>query len=394
MVIHNEAWYRREKAFVEMSWEKIRAMLGNALRENSEALFRIKDGQGNPVRFQIDQVDPYDRSKDMLVFLANVPGNSTATYYITDEVTGKEEKASDNAKIHSRSPQHWDFILQNGIVELSVHRGRTPFGYLAGSAFSVKLLDGDVEITDPFGMRAPEYARRAMQIERIFTKLPWNPDSETEWYFADCDYEYVNSGGGSLRSFLTLRAPFFIEYENPVRSGPGKVITYLTCFLYRLISLYVGKDYVREDIWVEAEKYRKVFKNAKEELLEEGSMRVPLSFRASFSMSIPGLRGSGVDFRKMHICPDWFAVGNDYPPHPGIGFASNAHVNMVHDPEIGNYFCTWDLTPTWYVRCLHQFMGGRNVTGTGQEHNFGHVVGSNWYDAIYAPLWGEIVSQT
>ena len=61
MVIHNEAWYRREKAFVEMSWEKIRAMLGNALRENSEALFRIKDGQGNPVRFQIDQVDPYDR---------------------------------------------------------------------------------------------------------------------------------------------------------------------------------------------------------------------------------------------------------------------------------------------------------------------------------------------
>ena len=454
IVVHNndEAWHNR-KAPVEMSLAKIKAKYH--LKEWDITRLQVLDTQGEPVQFQIDQVDLDDPTKDILVFTAEVPEKSSN--YLLSETKYrplKEEKTvskimpiqkemfsidtgaendlneniipenlkdrfktkgfplSDNATVTKEKENKWvisdkertyiirreegelniyeiwDFKLENDKIELQFHRGRTPLGYLAGSTFNMKIKGG-ADLMKPFGDEydAPEWMKKLMQIEEIWVSLPWNPAKEQHWYLANQDYEYVNSGEGPIRCFLTLRSNFKMEFENPLRSGPGKIITRYDCYLYRIISLYSGKDYINEDIYAEAKKYTLIHEvdGKSFEIKKVDDINLPLNFRTRFLMFVPGLRSHDTNFEKIHPLPDWFAVGNDSFPHPGIGFASNCHIESLS--SFGDSF-RWAISPTWHVRCLHQFMEGKNTPIKGEKHDFGHVVGSNWYDAIYTPLWG------
>jgi hypothetical protein len=259
---------------------------------------------------------------------------------------------------------------------------------MAGSVYSAKMTGG-TEISNPYQIPVMEWSKRLMQVERAFIKLPWDPAAEIDWYFGDEDYEYVNSGEGPARSFLTIRAPFQIVFEHPVRSGPGRIITRFNCYLYRIISLYPQKDYVCEDVQAEINSYEKAFVGKEQLTLDNGNMFSQLCIALRTYMYVPGLRGQGLDFKRINTCRNWFAVGNNAFPHPGIGFASNVSISSLYD--MGDYYCRWDLSPTWHIRCMHQFMEGKNVPKIGDDYDFGHVVGSNWYDVIYTPLWGELV---
>jgi len=386
VIVHNESQYWRLSP-VEMSWAKISAKWQSQFGESLEQC-QVLDSNGKPTLHQIDRVDINDPTKDMLVFLADVQERSTAMYSISRIDSDETEEIEQKATIRFLQPEEkWDAELSNSEIKMLFHRGRTPSGHMAGSAYSLETSTG-INLTNPYNL--PVLGKRLMQLEKIFIKTPWDPYSEAEWYFADCDYEYVNSSEGPLRCFLTVKAPFYMIYDNPVRSGPGKIITRLNCFLYRVISLYSCRDYVCEDIYAEAKGFRKsIVVNGTELLLDEGINSLDLSFVARFHMVVPGLRGYDRDFKMIYVCPDWFSVGNNSFPHPGIGFASNVHVTQPKD--LGDLHWNWDLYPTWHIRCLHQFMYGKNTPEKEGIYDFGDVVGKRWYDVIYTPLWGEMM---
>jgi len=396
--VHNGAWYRKV-APVEISLAKLKAKLKGLSIDRLEIK---KDGKIIP--FQIDRLDQNDSLKDVLVFMADVPGYSSTDYYLHEADLKQEVDKNIAVKVLPKQKEKWDFELKNNSIEVKFHRGRTPMGDCAGSAYYVKI-EGGAELTNPFGVIMPEGYKRVMWLDRIWVAKPWNPPISRqdwyqpvyEWYVGNKDYEYVNSGEGPVRGFLTLRAPlqyensYKLEIENPIHSGPGKALTSYDCYLYRILTLYSDKYYVHEEIYVEAKKFR-IKINGEE--IKSGEISIPIAFSSRFKTFVPGLYGYGPDFRqiwKKDIIPDWFAFGNNSFPHPRIGFASNVHVeNYFFDP-ISNYG-QWDLSPSWHVRCIHQFMEGKNVPPKDrQEYNFEHVAGSNWYDAIYTPLWGEIV---
>jgi hypothetical protein len=226
-----------------------------------------------------------------------------------------------------------------------------------------------------------------------------------EWYLADRNYEYVTSGEGPIRKFLTLKSPFIMDFENNLSSGPGKITERYFCNLYRIISLYSGvhklndKDYfsdryyINEEIYAEAYNHKTIYtghKKNEENLFrfDETRFKLPLFFRPRFSTYIPGLLSINpnpeISYPNAIHPRGWFAIGNNTPPCPGFGFACNCHVEKV-----STFYdqISWDVSPTWHLRCLHQFMDRTNTPGNQNDYDFGEVIGSNWFYEIYKPLW-------
>jgi hypothetical protein len=143
----------------------------------------------------------------------------------------------------------------------------------------------------------------------------------------------------------------------------------------------------------EAHNYSYTFKNTESRItLNRGKaehIKLPLNFRCKFFTYIPGI----IDEKYEIIYPDtssadkgWFAVGTQSPPRPGFGFACNCCLQKLELGSNGRDF-KWEVSRTWHLRCLHQVMDETN-TNVENEHNFGHVIGSNWFNEIYKTLWG------
>jgi hypothetical protein len=241
--IHNEAWHKKV-APVEISFAKIKAKLPDL----SIDLLEINDEGGEIIPSQIDRLDPTDSTKDVLIFMAEVPGDSFTDYYLCEADSKKKVDKSSAGRVIPLQEEKLDFELKNNCIEMKFHRGRTQVGHSAGSAYYIKIKEG-AELTNPFGPIVVPKFKRAIWLERIWVAKPWNPPINRqdwfqpiyEWYVGDIDYEYVNAGEGPVRCFLTLRAPlqlpdeklYALDFENPIPSGSGKALTTYDCYLYR-----------------------------------------------------------------------------------------------------------------------------------------------------------------
>ena len=307
----------------------------------------------------------------------------------------KPEKTNSIQKGDARiipSNENWDFKIKNKDIEVHFHRGRIPNRDMAGSAYFVKIRGGS-EVTCPFGTdhQLQEDDKRLMQIKEIWVSKPWNPGEYHQVKDIDQkDYEYVNSGEGPVRCFLTIRSKFELDYEMPLRSGPNSIWIKYQCYLYRIISLFsgkyceIGRYHINEELYVEAKNYRLMC-----DIEEEKSFDtyMPLNFKVRFYMYIPRIMTrSKSDYRSLHLIPDAIVIGNIIEPNPAVGFASSCHIENISSKAYGNSV-SWYTSPTWHQKCIHIFIDKNNLDRSNPD--MFHIVGSDWYNDIYTPLWGS-----
>jgi len=391
-------WRTKRDAVVEINLAKIRCKynLGDSwpFKNDVNPGIKVVDSSDNSIPFQIDRIDPHDSSRDMLLFNAHI-NEINSEYYIME---GSTDKTKLNVSIKAIDENNYYFEMENNLIKFKF-RLDPWLGTFGGSAHDIQFKRGN-ETISPFGI---SWMNKFMQIENIYISEPFNIPSPRGLYPPD-GYNYVAHGEGPLRCYLSIRYPFDLEFERSLSSGPGKFINQYKCFLYRFISLFYDKYYVKEEIYVRAEKCKMMYavNGEKRELREINTIDfdIPLEFETQFFMNVPYIAGynkkTQITGPNIKYEPDkitspieaWFAVGDNSPPNClGIGFASNCHMKALPNRQfpIGDAY-RWLISPTWHLTCLHQFMNKTNIA-KHKEDVFGGVIGDNWHDMIYTPIW-------
>jgi hypothetical protein len=149
--------------------------------------------------------------------------------------------------------------------------------------------------------------------------------------------------------------------------------------LYRVICLYVGADYLLEELFLRSE--------SKDEASKNGQW-----FTARYFCHMDmGLSDKNI-FRYPSV-PDWFALGESVSfPYPGYGFATDVHARdpgRQSDGQHGHKRFRWEIEHGTSATCLHTFMLREQPPAPGEFGHFDARAGRNWYELIYKPLRAE-----
>jgi hypothetical protein len=186
------------------------------------------------------------------------------------------------------------------------------------------------------------------------------------------EYTLVWSNAGPLRATATLKShPIHLRFDGNPFFQPGK--RELTCHLYRIVSVYPGKEFYTEQLILRPDEGAGLGKN-----------RISLPFRAYFCSYVDypeQLWGARPHLARFEDIPDYFCLWSSYAEqHRGYAFASEAHVRAlsVRGPHI-----RWRLDRGHEHRCLHLFpFHGYSEGGFDPYHEIGHM----WYEWVYKPL--------
>jgi hydrogenase maturation protease len=353
----------------------------------------LRDRTHVPLLAQVDQIDPNDPSRDMLVFSLPQPIPPTS---------GSEAIASmlikiDRGKLRPRGAGEpylevvWDpdrrargvrLINQRLTVWLNLvpdpeNNGRNWF---AGAATSIQL--DHREILDPFQSATGEWMKhdpekRCLQVAEL--QLPPPPHPIKSPYYSvplfNHAYRLVAQNEGPVRASITIASePFDYMGPDPV-TGMNR---HLTCELHRVISLYAGADYLIEELVVKG-------KPKGEEDEPFGAEVVNLSFAVRYFTHMD-LGHQPTLYQPPHV-EGWFAIGSSVSPYPGYGFATDLHIDAVRYPHKDNeYHLSWQLLPGRSATCLHLFMRGQADAGDART-------GRSWYELLYQPLRAEVYQE-
>lgn len=343
----------------------------------------------DPLTIQIDDVDPEDPSRKTLSFFLNraiPPGTvdySTASTFIKAERGSSNIKEIDQpclvASVPGADGRVRGVKLTNNRLNIWLNLVPAPEedqrNWYAGAATSV-LLDGK-EILDLFRETLwfeHDQEKRCMQIDLL--RLPSiDGDSNIDQSFClfNQPWQLVYQNSGAVRAVVTIASPT-CKYGDRV------------CQLYRTISLYAGADYVIEELFIKGSS------RTEQETNQDSQEMKNLDFKARYFAHMD----MGLD-AKIHrfFVPDWFAVGSDWAPNPGYGFATDVHAGPVAsffadeylpDPPDKYKRFSWELLSGNPAKCLHLFM-------QGQKGDFDSRIGKAWYEHIYKPLKSEIYQE-
>jgi hypothetical protein len=193
----------------------------------------------------------------------------------------------------------------------------------------------------------------------------------------DRSYELLNKSTGPIRASVCIASePFNYEYINPI----DQKVNNFQCRLYRLISLYNNADYLIEELSVIATTYVKG---------EKRTIRLLFAPHYFMHMNL-GFEPQVYQFPSVM---DWFALGSQFIPYPGYGFATNAHATPIVYPHKDPYFnnsnitykrFSWQVQPSKYPKCLHLFIRDSNK-------QFDNKAGHGWYEMIYKPIIAKVL---
>jgi len=375
MVYNDMHWINSRIAPVEINLTELRKKRNFTEKDIDNLQILDVEGKpaeidGKPVKCQIDRIDKNDTTKDVLIFIAEVKENP-AIYYISNTIDKEEAIPFSKEKWDK---DIWRFQLENDRIELELERG-TAYKNLAGSASNVLIKGSDNKNSHSFG-------KIMMQLEGLRVSR-FNQSG----YFPYTDYEYVSSGEGKIRTFLTLKQSIGINFVEDFNFGQKRYYDKCNCDIYRIISLFNGKDYIKEEIFIEAKNLENTANRTSHYL---NNFKILFEFSPSFYTYVPTIN-EWMEARIDYPEGDkknrgWFAAGNE-GKNIGFGFASNSiirgNVNVFE-----NHF-RWTVSPTYHLKCLHQFIDKTNAQDEG-KFDPGHVVGSNWFDSIYKPLWSSL----
>ncbi len=233
-----------------------------------------------------------------------------------------------------------------------------------GAITSLSLKDAEVferagEMLGPFDDNPK---KRWGQITEIaFFPLPW----EARWFskipMLGQRYELVWSNSGPVRATVTVRSePFLVEYHTELVVQPSEIK--LRCRLYRTISLYPGKPYFTEDVYV---------------LTDHGKS---VSFRPYYYAHLCYPDAVPTELKRFEHIPDYLAIWKHFGMHHrGLGFASDSHIRAI---DISDHEPRWRLQLGHLKRCIHYCIFSSNRPAD-LFHDVGHYA---WYEKVYKPL--------
>jgi hypothetical protein len=367
--------------WVDTAWQPIQ----KATKIDPDKLVVLGPG-GNPLRAQVDKVDPKDPERARLVFLLDRTVDAGREDYSHESGTVTlSETATPTQFEHPAKAQVQPgvgFRLENSRLNVWFNLGNHDgMPWFAGAASSV-LLDGQ-EVLDAFAddFMGHDLEKRCMQVDRICLSRPaweWTACQEERLYARP--YEVVSSNSGPVRATVTIAStPFDYTFWDPQRE---KACRY-EARLYRVLSLYVDATYIIEDLYLRA-----VPRDS-----DTGTRPIHLSFTARYFCYME----MGFEPRITHYAhiPDWLAIGSQWDPYQGYGFATDVHaegvVNPVPDVPFPDEYrqartYSWELGVGTGARCLHLFR-------FGSPDSLAEETGRAWYYHVYQPLGARLHPQ-
>lgn len=340
--------------------------------------FILRDEWGNELSYQIDRIDPQDPLRDALSFAVQEwipPGPadySRASTFVTVEQGLQEMQFSDEPCLEilwGADGFARGFRLSNrrlivwfNLVPDPENNGQT---WYAGAATSVQL--DHQEILDHFMLDCTSHdpEKRCMQIEEVEL---WDIAGRQPIKLFNKPYELISHSVGPIRAVVTIASKSFTcNYPDPEVKKPRQ----LSCRLYRVISLYVGAEYVIEELFVKGEPL--------DETGEKNIINPFFAFRYYAHINFRPQQDFAYEERiHRFFVPSWSAIGSSRPPYPGYGLATDIpHADPI---RWGQHRFKWHLGMGQVAKCLHLFMHGPSG---------GHDAwtGSYWDKYIYsAPI--------
>jgi len=348
------------------------------------------DYRHHSAEFFLEEANPRDfggtvDSEALKVEHCSVPGKFHRNWDPTAQISGVELS-------NGIAPTEAGFAGKSGLrVYFSLvprPEPASPFNY-AGAATSVlhyrSWQSGGADMLAPYDLIRPHSPRKCWgQVTTLdFYPLPWERRFYQSYSLLRPDsteprYSLAWSRSGPLRATVTLKSePFHVQYGGGPFLKPEKAE--LPCYLYRILSLYMEKEFYTEQLIVRPELG----------LLDPGD-RISLAFRAHYYsyLDYPDVLDTTV--ARSEKIPDYFAVWKQTgDAHRGYAFASDSHVRQLEVwPEWQNVLPTeirWRLQLGHEHRCVHLFP----FLGAYPHHNFEpyHEIGhTGWYERLLKPL--------
>ena len=255
------------------------------------------------------------------------------------------------------------------VAFLVLPAGPAQYDYYGGAFTSIRLTGR--EILDAFG--AEEHpslghdAEKRLQLDSV--SLPNDPladEPSTSFSLFNRDWKYISSGDGPARAWVAIESPPIIY---PNESKPT-----FEAYLYRVISLFTGADYLVEDVFVVGAPVGN--RNARRQISFAPHFFLKMNFDTPPTMTIT---------RVPHI-PDWFTIATHRPPQQSYGFAATVPSGRIDNPprdyprEKKHSVFGWELGfSNRKIRCMHLFQ--RRIPPNTAADETGRL----WFNLIYKP---------
>ncbi len=352
LAIFNPSNYQR-KGQIELPLQEI----PEQIRLSPKGLV-LRDEWGNQLPYQIDRIDPQDPSRDTLSFSVQewIPAGpedySSASTFVTVEKGVPEMQFGNEPCLEilwGADGCARGFRLSNRrlIVWFSLIPDPENNGqdWYAGAATSVQL--DHQEILDHFMLDCTSHdpEKRCMQVEEFQLWDISDRKGKPRELFNQ-PYELINYSIGPIRATVTIASKSFTcNYPEPKVNKPRQ----LKCRLYRVISLYIGAEYVIEEMFIKGEPLN--------ETTEKKVINPFFAFRYYAHINFRPQQDLAYEERiRRFFVPCWSAIGSPRPPYPGYGLATDIpHADPI---RWGQHRFKWYLGMCQSAKCLHLFMHG------------------------------------
>jgi hypothetical protein len=388
LLVHNPSPYPRT-GFVATSWTQI----ANELQVQPRNL-DIRDGSYESLDYQVDQPVPSDPSRDVLVVKLDKllrPGPqdySEPSALLSVQKSNSESTHFERAWVIEKKKDGNDDVVGmcNGLISvwISLSPGEQSKGedWFAGSATSVRVPypgrpDG-IEWLDVYRALLIDAVghdpnKRCIQVDKLQLVDSQGNASSPEVSLFHQPYRLEYQHNGPVRATITISVPFEVKGDEQPKSFR----------LYRVICLYVGANYLIEELFV-----RPKSEHGATDASADGQ-RFTVAYFSHMDM---GMSGENM-FRYPNV-PDWFALGEPlFDPYPGYGFATNVHAGGLHrdPPDRQDWYKRfwWKTEPSTSATCLHSFMLRERPFAPGEFTHFDSRAGRNWYELIFRNLKAE-----
>jgi len=380
IAVTNPTPYERGGA-VAVPWREIAAVAPRLDPRNVEVVY-----DGGVVPSQVDNVEGTDASRVLLISLARVPGGDEHYRKPTLAVVVRERREAgsfpDAALVQDTAN---GLRLEGSVLDVWISVDACPWNdnrtWFAGAASTIQVRKREfLDVNPRFGWEGHDPEKRAMQVDRVrIWRPPWDDHepSYCDFPLHDRDFEIIAHGAGPVRGWCTIAsAPFRFEFRD-LTSEKRRAYN---CRLYRSISLFADSDLLLDELHVKA-------------TLENHGAPATLAFSARYFMSAH--LGLLPEIRRVPRIPDWFAVGSDMPPHPGYGFATDAHASTCSNPpafyprpddQLHKGY-EWETGAARSIKSLHLFR--LHVT----PDEIADAAGKAWYLHLLKPLRARVVGE-
>jgi hypothetical protein len=389
LAIFNPSNYWRS-GYITVPWEPIYQQF--QIPKEELVLSDLRDLLHTQISAQVDQIDPEDSSRDVLVFSLEkaIPPGSEDSMQASGFVKvdrGEPIPAllgePSLEVIYGTSGQARGVRMMNNRLIIWFNLIPAPEdnerNWFSGSATSVQL--DHQEILDPFLAARGEWLgqdpeKRCMQVAELL--LPGPPHPKSPYYHVSLfnhSYRLISQSSGPVRASITIASEPFDYIGADPKIGNNR---HLVCELYRVISLYAGADYLIEELFVKGKP-----KGEEDRIIGEKEF-TNLYFAARYFAHMN--MGQTEDIQQVFPVPDWCAIASTTDPYPAYGLATDVHIDTVIHPYEGNRSCfVWQLLPGLSAKCLHLFTRAK-------PGEFDARVGHLWYELFYQPLKASVLA--